>query len=231
MPDLVLSEREQKVLRALMASEPVPGSPIPESRVLKLVADFIPCDFIAAVLMEKDRRLAFVDLPRGQFYDPDDDSGCTLYAGTVHWSRVPLQAEACGALEGVTDGVAVGFRNGPTAIAQIALDREKTFFTDRDLAKLDLLWPVFQRHLRNRPTTSLPASITVQERRVLNHVATGLSNDEIATALFIAPSTVRKHLENAYRKLGVTNRLAAVVRLRGEPLADPDVAERIERTG
>ena len=230
MPDLVLNEREQKVLRSLMASEPVPGSPIPEKHVLELVADFIPCDVIAAVLMEKDRRLAFVDVPGG-YYDRDDDSGCTLYVGTIHWSRVPLQAEACGALDGLTDGVAVGFRNGPSAIAQIALDREKSMFTERDLAKVELLWPVFQRHLRNRPTTTLPASITVQERRVLNHVATGLSNEEIAAALFIAPSTVRKHLENAYRKLGVTNRLAAVVRMRGEPFVDPDAGERIERTG
>ena len=231
MPDLVLNEREQKVLRALIACEPVPGSPIPERQVLELVADFIPCDVIAAVLMEKTGRLAFVDLPRGYYDAWDDDSGCTLYVGTMHWSRMPLLAEACGALDGLTDGVAVGFRNGPTAIAQIALDREKSMFTDRDLAKLDLLWPVFQRHLRNRPTSTLPASITVQERRVLNHVATGLSNDEIAGELFIAPSTVRKHLENAYRKLGVTNRLAAVVRMRGEPLADPDAAERIGRTG
>jgi DNA-binding CsgD family transcriptional regulator len=213
-----------------MASEPVPGSAVPERRVLELVAEFIPCDVIAAVLMEKDRRLGMVALPHGA-YDLDDESGCTLYVGTLHWSRMPLQAAACGALEGVTDGVAVGFRNGPSAIAQIALDREKSFFTDRDLAKLDLLWPVFQRHLRNRPTTSLPATITVQERRVLNHVATGKSNEEIAAALFIAPSTVRKHLENAYRKLGVTNRLAAVVRMRGEPLLDPDEAEQIERIG
>ncbi len=33
---------------------------------------------------------------------------------------------------------------------------------------------------------------------------------------------MRKHLEHAYRKLGVTNRLAAVVRLRGGPFEDPD---------
>ena len=46
-------------------------------------------------------------------------------------------------------------------------------------------------------------------------VAAGLSNAEIAGGEFIAVSTVRKHPENAYRKLGVTNRMAAVARLRG----------------
>jgi DNA-binding NarL/FixJ family response regulator len=42
----------------------------------------------------------------------------------------------------------------------------------------------------------------------------------------VATCTVRKHLEHAYRKLGVTNRLAAVVAFRGEPLA-ADVHDRV----
>jgi DNA-binding CsgD family transcriptional regulator len=229
MPELRLSQREQAVLRSLIASEPVPGSPIPEQHVLELVAEFVPCDGIGAVLMEETGPVALRELPYG--YDQRGMGGCTLYVGTIHWSRVPLQAAACRALEGVTDGVSVGFRNGATAIAQISLDRERSFFTEHDLAKLDLLMPVFQRHLRTLPTAALPADLTVQERRVLNHVATGLSNREIAECLFIAPSTVRKHLENVYRKLGVTNRLAAVVALQGGPLTEPGRSERIERAG
>ena len=197
--------------------------------MLELIAEFVPCDIISAVLMEETGPVAFVELlPRPT---SGASAGCTLYVGTLHWTEIPLQAAGCRALEGVTDGVAVGFRNGPTAIAQIALDRRKNLFTERDLAKLDLLVPVVQRHLRTRPTPTLPATLTVQERRVLNHVATGLSNGEIAESLFIAPSTVRKHLENVYRKLGVTNRLAAVVALHGGPLSDPDRSERIDRAG
>jgi hypothetical protein len=56
---------------------------------------------------------------------------------------------------------------------------------------------------------------------VLRHVAAGFSNAEIGERMFIAPCTVRKHLENAYRKLGVTNRLAAVLALQGGRLPDP----------
>jgi hypothetical protein len=52
-------------------------------------------------------------------------------------------------------------------------------------------------------------------------VAAGFSNAEIGERMFIAPCTVRKHLENAYRKLGVTNRLAAVLALQGGRLPDP----------
>ena len=65
---------------------------------------------------------------------------------------------------------------------------------------------------------------------MLLEVAAGLSNAEIAQALFIAPSTVRKHLEHAFRKLGVTNRLAAVVALEGRPVRD-DRRERLVRSG
>ncbi len=46
---------------------------------------------------------------------------------------------------------------------------------------------------------------------------------------FIATSTVRKHLENCYRKLGVTNRVAAIARLRGSDQPGLDLQERIDR--
>ena len=67
------------------------------------------------------------------------------------------------------------------------------------------------------------------ERRILCHVAAGLNNREIAESFNIATSTVRKHLEHAYRKLGVTSRVAAIARLRGADLSGLDLRERIDR--
>jgi len=55
--------------------------------------------------------------------------------------------------------------------------------------------------------------LTPREREILGLVAEGLTNTEIARSLWVAPSTVAKHLEQAYRKLGVSSRTAAVARI------------------
>jgi ATP/maltotriose-dependent transcriptional regulator MalT len=46
-------------------------------------------------------------------------------------------------------------------------------------------------------------------------IADGLSNAEIASVLVVERSTVRKHLEHVYEKLGVRSRTAALAKLRG----------------
>jgi DNA-binding NarL/FixJ family response regulator len=52
-----------------------------------------------------------------------------------------------------------------------------------------------------------------RERQVLEQVASGKANEAVALELEIAPGTVAKHLEHAYRKLGVPNRTAAAALL------------------
>jgi DNA-binding CsgD family transcriptional regulator len=58
------------------------------------------------------------------------------------------------------------------------------------------------------------SELTPRERDVMACVAKGLSNTQIAKALVIEVSTVRKHLEHVYEKLGVRNRTAALAELR-----------------
>jgi DNA-binding CsgD family transcriptional regulator len=57
--------------------------------------------------------------------------------------------------------------------------------------------------------------LTPRERQILAWVARGKTNPEIAEILWIAPTTVRRHLENIYAKLGVRTRTAAAARLLG----------------
>jgi DNA-binding CsgD family transcriptional regulator len=53
--------------------------------------------------------------------------------------------------------------------------------------------------------------ITSREAELLAEVARGRSNKQIAVQCAISEGTVRKHLENAFRTLGVTNRVSAVI--------------------
>ena len=65
------------------------------------------------------------------------------------------------------------------------------------------------------PTSAMPASghpLTVKEREVLDLLAKGLSNREIATTLVISTATVKSHVAHIYEKLGAKNRQDAVGR-------------------
>jgi DNA-binding NarL/FixJ family response regulator len=52
--------------------------------------------------------------------------------------------------------------------------------------------------------------LSERETEVLEHLSKGLSYDQISDNLFISNGTVRKHVENIYRKLRVNNRTEAI---------------------
>jgi DNA-binding CsgD family transcriptional regulator len=54
------------------------------------------------------------------------------------------------------------------------------------------------------------ATLTARECEVLDLVAVGMTNREVARELEISPGTVRAHLEHIYGKLGVGTRTAAI---------------------
>lgn len=123
-------------------------------------------------------------------------------------------------------------------VAGVAINRDGTGFDARERALLNAASPLLgwaHRHVtehaaplvrpagvewgeswlfeddasRGMRERLLTAGLTARQTDVVLHVATGATNRQIGRALGISPETVRKHLENAYVTLGVTNRVAA----------------------
>jgi DNA-binding CsgD family transcriptional regulator len=74
-----------------------------------------------------------------------------------------------------------------------------------------ILEPVPSRELA--PLIAAAYGLTDRERRVTEHVARGLSTNEIARRLFLSPYTVQDHLKSIFEKTGVSARGELVARL------------------
>lgn len=76
-----------------------------------------------------------------------------------------------------------------------------------------LTGPVFQStgvFAEASATIAAEAGLTAREHDILNLLSTGLPNAALARELCVAEQTVKFHLTNVYRKLGVNGRTAAV---------------------
>ena len=52
--------------------------------------------------------------------------------------------------------------------------------------------------------------LTKRETEIMHLIAKGCSNKQIASKLFISEETVKMHVKNIFRKLGASNRIAAL---------------------
>ena len=64
------------------------------------------------------------------------------------------------------------------------------------------------------PNDSLIEPLSPRELEVLQFIATGKTNLEIARQLVVAPGTIKAHTASIYRKLDVVSRTEAVARAR-----------------
>ena len=68
---------------------------------------------------------------------------------------------------------------------------------------------VVHRFEPRQPATAADCPLTLREMEVLGLVAEGHTNGQIAQRLWVTEQTVKFHLSNTYRKLGVANRTEA----------------------
>jgi len=120
---------------------------------------------------------------------------------------------------GLERTVNVAYR-GPRGFHEIVCARTRLDFSDRELMLLNLAATAIGLAARDPAPKVPPAlALTAREAQVLERVARGGSNAEIAQALTVAPGTIKKHLDNIYTKLGVRNRVEAA---RSWHIARPD---------
>lgn len=62
-----------------------------------------------------------------------------------------------------------------------------------------------------RLTTDVEVSLTQRESEVLRHLASGLTNKQIAEVLHISCETIKEHVQHILRKIGVSDRTQAAV--------------------
>jgi DNA-binding NarL/FixJ family response regulator len=75
---------------------------------------------------------------------------------------------------------------------------------------------------RPAPSAAPPfPELTVREREILELIAAGRANADIADTLGVAPKTVRNHVSTVFAKLQVRDRAEAIVRAREAGLGEP----------
>jgi DNA-binding CsgD family transcriptional regulator len=103
---------------------------------------------------------------------------------------------------------------GPGRHVRLTLDRRSgPDFSERDRAVLTLLRPhLHQAYLDAERRRHPVPRLTPRHSELLQLVAVGHTNAQIARRLGVTEGTVRKHLENVYARLHVSSRTAAVTR-------------------
>jgi len=92
---------------------------------------------------------------------------------------------------------------------QAVVDAIEAVVAGRSLLDPDVTGKVLERVRRGRNEDPALASLTDQERKVLEHLAEGKTNREIGVVLFLSEKTVKNYVSRILDKLGLARRAEA----------------------
>ncbi|EOM74228.1 DNA-binding response regulator [Rhodococcus rhodnii] len=154
------------------------------------------------VLMDlKMRRVGGLEATRQLLALPDAPKVIAMTAMDV--DDLVVQAVAAGAHSFLSKGEAPEtFHQSVRVVAA-----GNTLFSQESLRR------IAAHHPDPAPTVvpSAFANLSERERQVLQELATGASNSEIATRLYLGQTTVKTHLSSVFTKLGTDNRVRAAL--------------------
>ena len=108
------------------------------------------------------------------------------------------------------EGIAATFDAGATAYILKSAHVDDMAAAVRQAFEHSIYFPMrFARLDRPPERTGAPSILTRREQEILRLTAEGLSNAGLAQRLWVTEQTVKFHLSNVYRKLGVSNRTEA----------------------
>jgi ATP/maltotriose-dependent transcriptional regulator MalT len=122
------------------------------------------------------------------------------------------------------DGVVCAVRASPALLATLAASRHRPVITGL-LARSNDSSLARAARLTDRRPDGRGGILTRREAEVVDLLGQGLRTREIATALYIANSTVKVHVRNIFRKLDAHTRAEAVARYRDTSLGTGDSSD------
>lgn len=172
----------------------------------------------AGSLAEARRLLADADVAVLDLGLPDGDGSVLIgevRAVNPHAAVLVLTASASQLdLARAVEAGAAGTLNKAVGIGEIVdavrrLSAGETLFSPRDL--LELLRLAGERREQAREAQAALGRLTPREREVLQALAEGLADKDMARRLHVSTETIRTHMVRILAKLGVDSRLQAVV--------------------
>lgn len=144
-----------------------------------------------------------------------------LHIGAQRLSRLDLPYEAARLRLAASRAAAAG---GDRETARLDATAARAVFARLGASLDEAAATTWLDDLRTPPPPPPAApGLSLREREVLRHLATGCTNRDIADRLHLSPHTVGRHVSNIYTKLGVSSRAAATACAYEHDLIDADV--------